>query len=128
MIRRRPLISSGTPVVADCAGRPQAHPATIMLACDDGNAYLSGLHWTTWQSTAAAAGLWRINDCVPDCAAGTFHTFPATVKLWQPELLPGHAGLRFYSKITISLPHGHCYGTGGRHDCYPVTYTGVLHR
>ena len=95
-------------------------------ACDDGNAYLSGLRWTAWGSTAAATGTWRINDCVPNCAAGTFHSFAATVKLWQPEPLPRHAGAGYYSKITIDLPDSRCYAAAGKRSCYPASYTGTL--
>ena len=120
------LAATRSAVVADCAGKLQVRPATLMMACDDGNAYLSGLRWTDWGPTAAATGTWRVNDCVPNCAAGTFHSFAATVKLWQPEPLPHHAGADYYTKITIGLPAGHCYAAGGRRSCYPASYTGDL--
>ncbi|HLX51372.1 MAG TPA: hypothetical protein VKS82_23855 [Streptosporangiaceae bacterium] len=120
------LATTRPDVTVDCAGKPQVHPATLMLACDDGNAYLSGLRWTAWGSTAAATGTWRINDCVPNCAAGTFHSFAATVKLWQPEPLPRHAGAGYYSKITIDLPDSRCYAAAGKRSCYPASYTGTL--
>jgi hypothetical protein len=121
------LAAARSTVVVNCQGSHQVRPATLMMACDDGNAYLSGLHWTAWQSSATASGTWRINDCVPDCAAGTFHTFTATVRLWQPGPLPSNSGTDYYSKIAITLPHGHCYTAAGRQGCYPATYTGSLH-
>jgi hypothetical protein len=120
------LTASSPAVVAGCAGKPLVRPPTIMLACDDGNAYLSGLRWATWQSSATGTGTWRINDCIPTCATGTFRSFAATVKLWRPEPLPRHAGTDYYSKITITLPDGHCYVAGGRRGCYPARYTGTL--
>src|SRR5579859_2010601 len=98
------LATTRPDVTVDCAGKPQVHPATLMLACDDGNAYLSGLRWTAWGSTAAATGTWRINDCVPNCAAGTFHSFAATVKLWQPEPLPRRCR---QAELLPSQLHGH---------------------
>jgi hypothetical protein len=49
------------------------------------------------------------------------------VKLWRPQPLPRHdGGTAYYTKITITLPDGHCYAVRGRHGCYPVSYTGAL--
>jgi hypothetical protein len=120
------LVASSSPVLVGCTGKPQVHPAALTLACDDGNAYLSGVRWASWGPSATATGTWRINDCVPNCAAGTFHGFPAAVRLWRPEPLPHHAGTAYYSRITIVLPDRHCYTAAGRPGCYPASYTGPL--
>ena len=66
-------------------------PPRPYLACADGNAYLGGLHWAAWGSSAAfAGGTSTFNDCVPSCVAGHGHSFPALVALWRPEPRPGH--------------------------------------
>ncbi len=113
-------------VVLNCLGKQQVWPTQIVLACADGSAYLSGLHWATWQSVARASGTWRINDCTPYCARGTFHSFPAIVTLLRPEPLPSHHDVRHYTRITIVLPGRRCYQTGGARTCYPASYTGDL--
>ncbi len=113
-------------VVLNCPGKQQVRPSQIVLACADGNAYLSGLHWTTWGSAAYGTGTWRINDCTPYCAKGTFHSFTALAVLWRTAPLPQHPDLRYYTRITMILPGTHCYWAAGKRTCYPVTYTEAL--
>jgi hypothetical protein len=113
-------------VVLNCLGKQHVRPGQIVLACADGSAYLSGLHWASWQSLARASGTWRINDCTPYCARGTFHSFPAIVTLRRPEPLPSHHGVLHYTRITIALPGRRCYTAGGARTCYPASYTGDL--
>jgi hypothetical protein len=119
-------VASESAVMVNCANQRQVRPAQFVLACADGNAYLSGLHWSTWRSSAYGTGTWRINDCTPSCAGGTFRSFSALVTLWRPEALPRHRGVRYYSKITIVLPGTHCYTSSGKQTCYPASYTGSL--
>ncbi|WP_042377558.1 hypothetical protein [Streptacidiphilus melanogenes] len=91
-----------TAVVLDCAGQAQTQPGTFLVACGDGNNYLSGLHWTDWGSaTATATGTDNANDCTPNCAAGAFHQFPATVTLTKPEPWAGHPGSTRYTELDV---------------------------
>ena len=74
--------------------RPAAvvRPRSIVVACADGNFYLTGIRWSTWGSArAAGAGTGHQNDCTPNCAAGHFHTYPAMVTLTKPKSCDGHA-------------------------------------
>ncbi len=75
-------------VLADCnipGTAPAVQPATVMLACGDGNAYLEKLTWSSWTATTAAgAGLYTHNTCTPTCAQGSFVSTPATVRLSYP--------------------------------------------
>ena len=65
-------------------------PHSIVIACGDGNLYLTGIHWRTWNAvTAAGSATAHQNDCTPYCAAGRFHTYPATVALSQPKSCKG---------------------------------------
>jgi hypothetical protein len=53
-------------------------PTLITVACGDGGIGVEKLVWTSWtQATATGNGeVWE-NDCMPDCASGTTHTYPA---------------------------------------------------
>lgn len=119
--------SAAAPVTLSCQGRPQSRPASMLLACADGNASLADLHWTSWRGTAQGSGTFRVNDCTPSCAAGSFHRFPARVTLADAAPLPGHRGERYYTRITIDLTGARCYTrASGRQACYPASYTGSL--
>jgi len=65
------------PALPDCQGKLVVKPASIVLACGDGNFYVENLKWTGWgASFAAASGTGKANDCTPNCAAGHFHSYP----------------------------------------------------
>lgn len=69
---------------------PVVRPRSIVLACADANAYLTGLRWTTWTAaTATGSGVLHENDCKPYCAAGHFHARAATVALSRPRRCKG---------------------------------------
>ncbi len=69
---------------------PVVRPRSIVIACADANAYLTGLHWKTWTATrAAGSGVLHRNDCNPYCAAGHFHTSAAVVTLSRPKRCKG---------------------------------------
>ena len=94
--------ATNVPVVVNCAARIQVRPGEYVLACADGNAELAGLHWASWGSAAAFGdGTSVFNDCVPTCVAGHGHSFPVLVALWRAEPRPGHAGERYFTRLTI---------------------------
>ncbi|MFM9443252.1 hypothetical protein [Streptomyces acidiscabies] len=87
-------------VLLDCAGQPRTRPADYVLACGDGNSRLTALHWSRWTSgEAEGRGLNAVNDCVPYCAAGTFHSYPVRVRLHAARA--GH-----YTKVTLTFTAG----------------------
>ena len=79
---------------ADAAGRTvfprdcrhEAYkPRQIVIACGDGNLYVTRLHWSHWRTgSALGTGTAHANDCTPNCAAGHFHTYRAQIKLSKP--------------------------------------------
>jgi len=74
------------PAFAGCLNVPQARPAAILVACGDGNFFLTNLKWSRWNNTeAVGAGTGHQNDCKPYCAAGHFHPYPVAVRLFRPE-------------------------------------------
>jgi hypothetical protein len=119
--------AAGVPVVVDCAVHARTRPGQYVLACADGGAYLAGLHWATWGSSAAfAEGISTVNDCVPSCAAGHGHSFPVLVALWRAEPLPGHAGERYFTRLTLIYTGSRTYRAGGKLYHLPVTATDPL--
>ncbi|MET8979526.1 hypothetical protein ABZX85_28385 [Streptomyces sp. NPDC004539] len=94
----------------DCAGRPQIRPADYILACGDGNSRLTSMHWSRWTSQEAdGQGVNVVNDCVPYCAAGTFHGYPVRARLHAPK--GGH-----YTEVTLTF-------TASRPEKAPMTVT-----
>jgi hypothetical protein len=119
--------AASAPVLVDCAAHAQTRPGQYILACADGNAYLGGLHWAAWGSSAAFAdGTSTFNDCVPNCVAGHGHSFPVLVALWRPEPLPGHVGERYYTRLTIIYTGSRTYHAGGKLNQLPATTTDPL--
>jgi len=71
------MAATPTTALPDCQGNLLVKPASITLACGDGNFYVESLKWTGWgESFAAATGTGKANDCQPNCAAGHFHSYP----------------------------------------------------
>lgn len=88
--------------------RPVVRPRSIVAACADANLYFTGLRWSSWTATrAAATGVAHQNDCTPSCAAGRFHTYRARVTLWAPRAC---AGKRELTKLGYRFPAR--YGAG----------------
>lgn len=118
-------------VVFDCPAQPaQARPRTLILTCADENSYLSQLSWTGWTSRlASASGTLEVNDCVPYCAVGHFHSYPALVVLWGDAAVKNHPGEHRYTMMTQVLtgprPRYHDYQTRSWMTA-PVTQTTAL--
>ncbi len=94
-------------VVLDC-GQRQVRPGSYVLACADDGQGLQGLRWTSWTARLASGyGTFYENDCVPNCAAGHVRHYRADVTLWQTAKVPGHAGERQYTRITVLFPGRH---------------------
>lgn len=65
-------------------------PKQITVACGDGAVSVSKLKWTSWSRTQAqASGVYQVNSCKPDCAAGHERSFPVTITLSRPKTCPG---------------------------------------
>jgi hypothetical protein len=66
---------------------PLVRLRSIVLACGDGNFYVTGLRWTRWDAARAdGVGTGHENDCTPYCAAGHFHTYRVAVRLDRPRV------------------------------------------
>jgi hypothetical protein len=116
--------ASGLPVVVSCTGYAQTRPGRYVLACGDGNAYLTGLHWSSWGAASAfAAGTDNFKVCIPSCTAGRRHNFPALAALWRAEPLPGHPGMPYFTRLTVIYTGSRSYRAGGKTYHLPRTVT-----
>ena len=112
------------PVVVNCAMKGQTRPGTYILACGDGNGYVSKLQWASWGSSAAfATGSYVFNICTPSCAAGHYVSFPALAALWRAEAWSGHGSQRYFSRLTLILTGSNAYKAGGKTYHVPATQT-----
>jgi hypothetical protein len=116
-------------VVVDCSGQRQTRPSSFILTCADANDALTALHWASWaDGQAFGTGTEKVNTCTPDCADGKLVSYPALITLWRPEPLPGHPGVRYFTRITRIYPANRppLYYCQGKHTCYPLTSTSDL--
>lgn len=74
-----------TYVAADCF-HSHYRPAKLLIACGDGNLYVTGIRWRYWNRVGAIGrGVGHFNDCEPYCAAGHFHTQPIALRAYRPR-------------------------------------------
>jgi len=98
--------ASSRMVVFNCLNRAQVRPKSFMLTCADGNDYLTGLAWTNWTpALATATGKQMENDCVPNCARGRFHSYPAFIVFWRSEPVAHlHHGKKYFTRVALLYP------------------------
>jgi hypothetical protein len=102
-----PAAVATQPLYVSACGTPVQRPHRIVLACADGNFYLSGLRYTGWNSPVAdGSGLAYVNDCEPVCAGGRIHRYRVRITLSTPTGCPSLSrmvmrGGRFYNTLTI---------------------------
>jgi hypothetical protein len=116
-------------VILDCSGQRHTRPSSLVLTCADANDALTALSWVSWANNFAfGLGTEKVNTCTPDCADGKLVSYPALITLWRPKPIPGHAGLRYFTRITRVYPSNRppLYNCQGKHTCYPQTSTSDL--
>lgn len=113
---------SAAPSVAvyNCSNQPQVRPSTYVLLCD-GSAAFTQLSWSTWNaSVAAATGVQWVNNCLPNCAHGTWSHRTVDLIFWRSLPVKGHPGERGYTQMTVLYPGA---PTPGRPASSGNTYT-----
>lgn len=101
-----PTTPSATPNVkiAVC-NRYAIRPAEIILGCADANTQLQHLTYQVYGPTqATAVGTLHENDCQPNCATGTYHSYPARAVFDRPQ--PDGGGV-VLSRVTVTFPGAH---------------------
>jgi hypothetical protein len=74
----------------------------------DGTTALWNMTWTTWTATTAAGtGTEKIDDCNPNCAAGTLHSVAVRVTLGKPVMVCASGkGTWYWTRVTFAWPDG----------------------
>lgn len=91
------------------SGTPLLEPACAMLCAlsGDSTAFLSGMTWQSWTaSEAIGTGMYKLDDCQPDCAQGTVHAVPVVVTFSQPVKACHPAVRWFWSHASFTFPKG----------------------
>jgi hypothetical protein len=109
--------------VYNCWNQPQVRPSTFILSCD-GSAAFTGLHWSTWNaSMAAATGVQQVDNCEPNCAHGTWSHRTVDLIFWRSLPVKGHPGDRGFTQMTVLYPGastpGHPASTGNTYTQFP---------
>jgi hypothetical protein len=74
----------------------------------DSTTSLWDMSWATWNSSVAAGkGTEKLDDCTPDCAAGTLHAVPVQVTLSRPVMVCVSGKARwFWTRVSFTWPAG----------------------
>ena len=94
-----------TVFIANRCGGHAYKPWGVVVACGDGNLYVTGLRYQTYgQQVARATATIHANDCLPYCAAGHFHTYRGSVSF--RDVVRCEDGRLYYSRIRLTVSRG----------------------
>jgi hypothetical protein len=81
---------------------------TGCLLSGDDTAALWDMTWSAWNGAlAVGAGTEKLDDCTPNCAAGTLHAVPVAVVLSKPVMVcVSGKGTWFWSRASFTWPAG----------------------
>ena len=104
-------------------------------ACDagcalsgDGTTWLWDMTWPTWSSAVAAGtGTEKLDDCTPNCAAGTLHAVRVAVTLSRPVMVcVAGTGRWFWTRVSFTWPGGLPAAlSGGNAPLNPFDYADI---
>jgi hypothetical protein len=104
-------------------------------ACDagcalsgDGTTWLWDMTWPTWSSAVAAGtGTEKLDDCTPNCAAGTLHAVRVAVTLSRPVMVcVAGTGRWFWTRVSFTWPGGlPAAFSGGNAPLNPFDYADI---
>jgi hypothetical protein len=92
-------------VLVTCRHHGVVTPRSYVLACADGNDFLSGLRWAYWQGTGYGWGWEHLNSCKPNCSAGHFHRYRVLVTVWRPKWRGKHIHQLKFTRLTAIYTH-----------------------
>jgi hypothetical protein len=87
-------------VLVNCQHHAVILPHSFILTCADANDALTSLSWVSWRSVAFGSGTERINTCIPNCAAGHFHSYRALITVWRPRARGHGTGQLKFTRLT----------------------------
>jgi hypothetical protein len=94
----------------------------------DGTSSLWDMTWPTWNSTVAAGtGTEKLDDCTPNCAAGTLHAVRVAVTLSRPVMVcVAGTGRWFWTRVLFAWPDGlPAAFSGGNAPLNPFDYADI---
>jgi len=94
----------------------------------DSTAWLFGMTWKTWNSTVAVGtGTEKLDDCTPNCAAGTLHAVPVRVTMSRPVMVcVSGTGKWFWTRLSFIWPDGlPAAFSGGNAPLNPFDYPDI---
>ena len=94
----------------------------------DGTTALWNMTWTSWTSTqAVGAGTEKIDDCNPNCAAGTLHAVAVRVTLSKPVMVCASGkGTWYWTRVAFTWPDGlPAAFSGDNAPTNPFDYDGI---
>jgi hypothetical protein len=94
--------------IPGCGGTDRAayKPDKVIVACGDGNFFVTNLEWSKWTRKAASGnGVGKVNDCMPNCAQGQFRSYK--VKLIASKPVTCSHGKHEFSRLAFYFRHKH---------------------
>lgn len=103
----RVLLAEGQDINGTLVYRPACKPPGCTLS-GDGTAVLDTMTWSRWSATeAVGTGIYKLDGCNPDCAAGPEYPVPAVVTLSDPVKVCSASGTRLvWSRASFRFPKG----------------------
>jgi hypothetical protein len=76
-----------------------------VLYIGESTVFVKTPHWSRWSaSSASTRGTLWVDSCTPNCAAGKYRRYPATVRL---SGVAKHNGVSYFSQMKLSYDHGY---------------------
>jgi hypothetical protein len=97
----------------------------------DGTTSLWDMTWPTWNSAVAVGqGTEKLDDCTPNCAAGTLHAVRVAVTLSSPVMAcVAGTGKWFWTRVSFTWPDGlPAAFSGGNAPLNPFDYPDITAR
>ncbi len=94
----------------------------------DGTTSLWDMTWPTWNSAVAVGqGTEKLDDCTPNCAAGTLHAVRVAVTLSRPVMVcAAGTGKWFWTRVSFTWPDGlPAAFSGGNAPLNPFDYPDI---
>jgi len=114
---------AGAVVLVNCQRRGVVLPSSFILACADGNDFLTGMRWVSWRTVAYGSGVEVAKSCVPNCSASRFKRFPVLIMLWRAKRR-GHSDQFKFTRLTVIYTGRRPlkFNRHGKKE-HPLTYT-----
>jgi phage tail protein X len=100
------FLAQGQDVSGTLLHRPACHSGCPLSG--DSTAILDTMTWRTWSATkAVGTGIYKLDGCNPDCAAGPVYPVATVVTLSDPVKACSSSGTRWvWTRASFRFPHG----------------------